>query len=142
MVGITMANTVRYLPTAMIFADNSVMLSSKAVNTLATTLIASTVAKVNAAITEINLYYWLYGFGSTPNIPQLPAIPTVNPAANGIFYQSQPTPLQAGMSQILNDGQGQTSGYNQPSASLDAILREPNLAAINQALINIAAGKS
>lgn len=137
-----MANTIRYLPTAMIFADNSVMLSSKAANTLATTLVASTVAKVNAAITEINLYYWLYGYSTSPSLPQLPALPTGNPTVNGLFYQSQPAPAAAGMSQLLNDGQGQTSGYNQPSAALDAILLEPNLARINTALINIAAGRS
>ena len=139
-----MALTVRYLPTAMLFADGTLMLSSKAVNSLTTHLVASTLALVNAAITEINTYYWLYGYSTSPNIPAVPAVPgaPTNPTANGYFYQSQPAPLTAGMSQLFNDGRGQTSGWTQPNAALDAILSEPNLGNIAQALANIAAGKS
>lgn len=149
-----MANTVRFLPTAFIYTDGNVLLSSETnlASGLSPHVIASTVAKVNAAITELNTYYWLYGYATSPNLPLLPTIPTTNPPANAIFYQSQVVSsftvapvqpgLQAGMSQLLIDGRGQTSGYTQPNAVLDALLAEPTLGNINQALTNIASGKS
>lgn len=139
-----MANTVRFLPTAIIYLDGTVILTSEtivAVGGLKTT-IASTLTLANAAITEINTYYWLYGYSVSPNIPLLPTVAAAtqnNALANAIFYQSNNG--GTGFSVELVD-RTFTEGYARPQSALDAILSEPNLSNIKQALANIASGKS
>ena len=137
-------NTVRYLPTAIIYADGNVLMTSESIVSVGTakTVLATTVTLLNAAINEVNNFYWLYGYAVSPNIPLCPTVSSMtsaNALANGVFYQSNLA--GTGLSLELVD-RTQSEGYARPNSVLDAILLEPNLSNLKQALTNIATGKS
>ncbi len=139
-----MSATIRFKPLAVINAVTSkVFLTTMGYTNVAqpnasTSQISDTVARINAAIAEINLYYQSYGYASSPNLPALPSVPT---GGNALVYQSLGTGGDAGVSLAPVD-KGQTSGGPTPSSALDAILSEPALANVVLARANLDAGRS
>lgn len=137
-----MASTIRFKPLAIVYADGNAVLSSKGYTNVAqpnasTTLYADTVARINAAIAEVNLYYQSYGYATSPNLPSLPAVPT---GGNALVYQSLAT-QDAGVSLVPVDA-SQTSGGASPIKSLDTLLAEPALSNVKLARANLDAGRS
>jgi len=138
-----MSHTPRFLPTAMLFADGNAILTSETITTGTKTVMADTIARINVAITEVNTYYWLYGYSASPAIPAVPTVAAAtssNALANGIFYQSANAD-DAGLSVELAD-RTMSEGFTRPQSALDAILTEPNLSNIKLARSNLDSGKS
>ncbi len=139
-----MSATIRFKPLAVIYADGNAVLSTKGYTNVAqpnasTTLFSDTVARINAAIAEVSLYYQSYGYATSPNFPLLPSVPT---GANALVYQSLGgTNRDAGVSLAPVDA-GQTSGGPSPSSALDILLTEPALANFKLARANLDSGKS
>lgn len=104
-----------------------------------------TVADINAQIAEVNTNFALYGFGSTPNLPLLPAIPTPGASApNGIGYFQSEAPGGTGpnygpTSSFLLIDAFTDAGYSTPSTALDTLLTDVNLTALINANANLRA---
>lgn len=104
------------------------------------TLVAATIAQLNAAIADINTNFANYGYAATPGIPTIPAIPTPGSTApQAIAYFQSQGPGATGpsygpsTSYLLIDAYT-ANGYSDPSAALDVLTADVTLANITLAL--------
>lgn len=120
----------KLLPFAVIYGGG---LTAQAVLSSLNTIHTGNVADINLQIAELNANYALYGFGSSPNLPNLPAIPTPGSTApQGIaYFQSAQSGKDTGPSSsfLLIDAYT-SNGYADPSSPLDSILTDTVLAAL------------
>lgn len=120
----------KLLPFAVVYGGT---LTAQAVLSSITTIHSGLVADINLQIAEVNANFALYGFGATPNIPAIPAIPTPGSTApNGIaYFQSALAGKDTGPADsfLLIDAYT-ANGYADPSSPLDTILNDTNLQAI------------
>lgn len=128
----------KLLPFAVIYggtlAANVVLSSTK-------TIVAGTVAQLNAGINELNTNFANYGLGSSLGLPQIPAVPTPGSTApNGIaYFQSQvPGGISSGpsTSYLLIDA-FTSNGYSDPSAALDLLTADSTLVILQAALASL-----
>lgn len=102
-------------------------LTAQAVLSSLNVLHSGLVADINLQIAELNANYALYGYGATPGLPSIPAIPTPGSAApNGIaYFQSALAGKDTGpsTSYLLIDAYT-ANGYSDPSSPLDLLLTD------------------
>lgn len=120
-------------PFAVIYGGT---LAAQAILSTPNTIHAGTVSDINAQIAEVNTNFALYGFGSSPNLPVLPAIPTPGSTApQGLgYFQSQAAggvgPSWGPSTSFLLIDAYTANGYSDPSPALDTLLTDTNLNAL------------
>lgn len=129
----------KLLPFAVIYggtlAANVILSSTK-------TVVAATVAQVNAAIAELNVNFANYGYAASPAFPTIPAIPTPGstaPNAIAYFQSANPSTFQTygpSTSYLLIDA-FTANGYTDPQGSLDTLTADSTLVMIQTALASL-----
>lgn len=128
----------KLLPFAVIYGG---LLAANVVLSSTKTVVAGSVAQINAAIADINTNFANYGYGATPGIPVIPAIPQPGSTApQGIaYFQSQPPGgISSGPSSsyLLIDA-FTSNGYSDPSSALDTLTSDTVLLNILQGIATL-----
>jgi|GEM_PF-4352840 hypothetical protein len=132
----------KLLPFAVLYGNSrpgNVVLSSTY------TVVSGTVAQINAAITELNTNYANYGYGASPNLPALPAVPTPGstyPGAIAYFQSYVPGATYPGggsgpsSSYLLIDGYT-SNGFTDPYGLFDTLTVDQTLVNMQVALASL-----
>jgi len=133
----------KLLPFAVIYGNSrpsNVVLSSTY------TVVSGTVAQINAGIAELNTNYANYGYGASPNLPALPAVPTPGstyPGAIAYFQSYVPGATYPGggsgpsSSYLLIDGYT-SNGFTDPYGLFDTLTVDQTLVNLTIALASLA----
>lgn len=134
----------KLLPFAVLYGNGR---PSIAVLSSTYTIVSGTVAAINAAIAELNVNFANYGYGSTPNLPVLPAVPTPGSTYPGAiaYFQSQvpgsPTYPNSGTgpatSYLLIDSYT-SNGFTDPYGIFDTLTVDQTLVNLTVAIASLA----